>query len=134
MRFLIDNDVPAVVARILRRAGFDVTEMRAVLPANAADEDLVNYATREAMILVTCNRNDFLGLAVRLPHSGLIILIRRRSRPAEAGALLALIRRAGESGLARKRKFRVSGGSGLLQRQIDAPPRAAHERGMARLP
>ena len=45
------------------------------------------------------NRNDFLKLAARGPHFGLIILIRRRSPQAECTNVLRLIRKAGEQGL-----------------------------------
>ncbi|HEY5553024.1 MAG TPA: hypothetical protein VIK52_14120 [Opitutaceae bacterium] len=52
------------------------------------------------MITITCNRDDFIALAVEHPeHPGLIILIRRRSRQAECGKVLHLLRRAEESGL-----------------------------------
>jgi hypothetical protein len=51
--------------------------------------------------MVTCNRNDFLALAAHNSrHSGLIILIRRRSRQIECAKLAVLLRRAGEVGIA----------------------------------
>lgn len=49
--------------------------------------------------MVTCNRNDFLALANKGPHHGLIILIRRRSAQLECTNLLRLIRQAGDEGL-----------------------------------
>ncbi len=63
MTFLFDHDVPAVAARILRNAGFAVTELREVMPVNADDGEVLAYAIRREMILVTCNRDDFLTLA-----------------------------------------------------------------------
>jgi len=51
------------------------------------------------MILVTCNRDDFLSLAKIQKHYGIVILIRRRSRIAECGAMLRLVRNASVSGL-----------------------------------
>jgi hypothetical protein len=51
------------------------------------------------MLMLICNRDDFLELAARHSHPGLIILIRRRTRHAECAHLLALLTRAGESGL-----------------------------------
>lgn len=49
--------------------------------------------------MVTCNRNDFLTLAAGRQHSGLIVVIRRRSALSEAGHLLELLGKAGASGL-----------------------------------
>jgi hypothetical protein len=49
--------------------------------------------------LVTCNRDDFISLGSQRPHSGIIIVVRRRSRAPERAALLALIERATEAGL-----------------------------------
>jgi hypothetical protein len=49
--------------------------------------------------MITCNRNDFLKLAARGPHLGLIILIRRRNAQAECTNLLRLVRKAAEQGL-----------------------------------
>jgi hypothetical protein len=49
--------------------------------------------------LVTCNRNDFLELAEKQAHVGIIIIVRRRSRVAESAALLRLLRAAGDSGI-----------------------------------
>lgn len=105
MKFFFDHDVPAVAARILRSAGFSVTELREVLDPTASDAEVLAHACCQEMILVTCNRDDFLALAARGPHAGIVVLIRRRSRTAEAGALLSLIRRAGESGLASNINF-----------------------------
>ena len=48
---------------------------------------------------MTCNRNDFLALAATRKHSGLIVLIRRRSALSEAGHFLELLGKAGASGL-----------------------------------
>jgi hypothetical protein len=39
------------------------------------------------------------------PNPGLVVLIRRRSRQAECGNLLKLLREAGESGIAGKINF-----------------------------
>lgn len=48
---------------------------------------------------MTCNRDDFLALTSGQPGTGLIVLIRRRTRQAECAHLLALIEKAGEEGL-----------------------------------
>ena len=52
-------------------------------------------------MLITCNRNDFLALAKATAiYPGLIILMRRRSRQAEVSQVLALLKKAGEQGVA----------------------------------
>ncbi len=51
-------------------------------------------------VLITCNRDDLVRLARAQSNSGLIVLIRRRSRIAECANLLRLIESATESGLA----------------------------------
>jgi len=49
--------------------------------------------------LITCNRDDFLAVASRLPHHGIIILVRRKSRALERAAVVRLLDSAGESEL-----------------------------------
>ena len=99
MRFLLDNDVPDRVADLLREAGHDVTKLREVLPVTTRDPEVFNHAIAQRQILVTCNRDDFLPLAFRRDHPGLIVLIRRNNRTTEGGRLLRLIEGAGEQGL-----------------------------------
>jgi hypothetical protein len=48
---------------------------------------------------VTCNRDDFVGLAKQQSHHGIIIVIRRKTRAAEQAALFNLLELAGETGL-----------------------------------
>jgi predicted nuclease of predicted toxin-antitoxin system len=97
--FLLDNDVPDVVARVLVEAGHEVF-LRNVLPKKSVDSTVLDYATANALVLITCNRDDFIPLASTRAHSGLIILIRRRSRILECAKLLRLLESAGDSGLA----------------------------------
>ena len=104
MKFLLDHDVPEEVALWLRHSGHDVQRMREVLAITAPDNEVFAHAQSTGRIIVSCNRDHFLelaqqALAANEPYAGLIILIRRRSRQAECAHLLALIRRAGESGL-----------------------------------
>ena len=100
MRFLLDNDVPDAVARVLVEAGYEVFLLRNVLPRKSGDSAVLDYATANALILITCNRDDFIPLASTRTHSGLIFLIRRRSRIFECAKLLRLLESAGECGLA----------------------------------
>jgi len=53
----------------------------------------------KGMIIITCNRDDFLKLAESEPHVGIIILVRRRTRIAECASALRLLQRAAESGI-----------------------------------
>jgi predicted nuclease of predicted toxin-antitoxin system len=89
-----------VVARVLVEAGHEVFLLRNVLPKQSADSAVLDYATANALVLVTCSRDDFIPLASTWAHSGLIILIRRRSRILECAKLLRLLESAGDSGLA----------------------------------
>ena len=99
MNFFLDHDVPADVGRVLRLKGHAVEILDEVLPRTADDRVALRHAASGGMVVVTCNRRDFLRLAETEPHVGLIILVRRRSRIAECAALLRLLDRAGERGI-----------------------------------
>ena len=99
MKFFCDHDVPADIARVLRQEGHEVTELRAALRVDATDGEVGRFAREQELLLVTCNRDDFLALAAEQSGEGLIVLIRRRTRQAECAHLLALIERSGEEGL-----------------------------------
>jgi predicted nuclease of predicted toxin-antitoxin system len=96
---------PQKLAGVLRQVGHEVIALRQVLPPHASDFEALEYAREHGLFLITCNRDDFLALAANHPNPGIIILVRRRSRHAECGHLLALLSRAGESGLHRKINF-----------------------------
>jgi hypothetical protein len=64
-----------------------VTELRAVLPIQADDIEAFGYAFEHGLFLISCNRDDFLALAVDHSNPGAITLVRRRSRDAECGHL-----------------------------------------------
>jgi len=89
MTFLLDHDVPAEIDRILVHAGHQVTRLTEVLPATSADAKVLQFAMAQQLILVTCNRDDFLHLARLGSHAGIIILIRRRTRIMECANRLA---------------------------------------------
>ncbi len=99
MKFFLDHDVAAAVKDALERHEHEVIRLADLIPRTASDEDVFAAAQSNQCVMVTCNRNDFLKLAARGPHFGLIILIRRRSPQAECTNLLRLIRKAGEQGL-----------------------------------
>jgi hypothetical protein len=99
VRFFLDHDVPRHLADVLRRHGHEVELVSDVMSPEADDEKVFAYAVKKRAIMLTCNRNDFLELAAEHSHSGLIVLIRRRSSLSEAGHLLELLGKAGASGL-----------------------------------
>ncbi len=99
MNFLLDHDVPVESARLLQREGHSVVRLPEVLPPTTLDPDVFAHAQRHALVVVTCNRQDFVPLAKGKTHSGLIVLIRRKSRQAECARLLQLIRSAGPTGI-----------------------------------
>lgn len=100
MRFLLDHDVPDRIAEVLIALGHECARLREILPKEATDAEVLARAHHDHRLLVTCNRDDFLTLAETQPHAGIIILIRRDSRLAECAALLRLLDKAGETGLA----------------------------------
>ena len=100
MKFLLDHDVPETIARTLARAGHQVERLRDLLAVTVRDDEVLEHAYQQESVLLTCNRDDFLLLAKNQPHSGIIVVIRRRSRAAESAAVIRLLRSAGELGIA----------------------------------
>ncbi len=99
MTFLIDEDVPADLDRVLKLNGHDTVRVAEVLGSQTDDIDVWDHACRTNAVLITCNRQDFLELAGHSPGTGLLILNRRRTRHSECSHVLRVIRTAGESGL-----------------------------------
>lgn len=99
MKFLLDHDVPDDMVYALVALGHEVMRLRELAPATAPDEEVLRLASDRGAVLITCNRDDFLELAGRSSHAGLIVLVRRRSRALERAALVGLLDRAGEDGL-----------------------------------
>ena len=99
MTFLLDQDVPDAIGRVAAQEGHTVTRLREVLPPEADDPTVLNFAHTQQAVLVTCNRDHFLALVADHPHAGLIVVIRRQSRVAECSRFLRLLRNAGESGI-----------------------------------
>jgi predicted nuclease of predicted toxin-antitoxin system len=105
VKFLLDHDVPEDLSYLLERLGHDVTLLRQILPPDASDEVVLQFANEQGCVLLTCNRDDFLKLANKHPHRGIVIVIRRRTRAAERAALFRLLECAGESGLEKNVNF-----------------------------
>ena len=90
MKFLLDHDVPEDLSYLLEQLGHDVTLLRKALPEDASDESVLQFAHERGCVLLTCNRDDFLHLATKKPHHGIVVVIRRRTRAAERAALFRL--------------------------------------------
>jgi len=99
VNFLLDHDVPEDLSYLLAQLGHEVTLLRKVLPTDVSDEAVLRFAHENRCVLLTCNRDDFLELAAAISHSGIIIVIRRRTRAAERAALFRLLERAGDTGI-----------------------------------
>ncbi|MGH9386143.1 MAG: DUF5615 family PIN-like protein [Vicinamibacterales bacterium] len=105
MKFLLDHDVPDDLSYLLRELGHQVSLLREVMPTDAPDPAVLQFANDNKALMVTCNRDDFLELATQQPHHGVVIVIRRKTRAAERAALFLLLQRAGESGLVHNVNF-----------------------------
>ncbi len=105
MRFFLDHDVPEEIARVLESERHETTRLREVLPVRADDTEALAFAAKHNLFVITCNRDDFLELAMNQENPGVIILIRRKTRQIECAHLLTLLDRAGESGVAQNINF-----------------------------
>jgi predicted nuclease of predicted toxin-antitoxin system len=99
VKFLLDQDVPEDLTYLLQELNHQVFRLCDVLSPEADDAAVLRYARDNDCLLITCNRDDFIELAQRQPHHGIIVIIRRRTRAAERAALFRLLERAGETGL-----------------------------------
>jgi predicted nuclease of predicted toxin-antitoxin system len=105
VNFFLDNDVPGELGRMLRLKGHNIQILKDVLHQETDDFSVLRYAANKGLVVITCNRGDFLHLAETEPHVGIIILVRRRSRIAECAAVLRLLESAGESGITNNINF-----------------------------
>jgi predicted nuclease of predicted toxin-antitoxin system len=99
VKFLLDQDVPDDVSYLLEQLGHEVTLLRKALPCDSSDETVLQFARDRGCVLLTCNRDDYLQLAMTEPHHGIVIVIRRRTRADERAALFRLLQCADEIGL-----------------------------------
>jgi predicted nuclease of predicted toxin-antitoxin system len=105
MTFLLDHDTPDDLVFSLRALGHQTIHVRDALTRRADDAAILAHAHHRGWIVITCNRDDYLALGQSKPHSGIIILIRRKTRVAERAVLVQLLDRAGEHGLANNINF-----------------------------
>jgi hypothetical protein len=99
VKFLFDNDVPGDLRYFLLKLGHEVVLLRESMPKTTDDAGVLLYAGERQLILVTCNREDFVFPTEGKPHRGVIALFRRKSRVAKRAALLRLLDSAGETGI-----------------------------------
>lgn len=78
MKFLLDHDLPDDLSYLIEQLGHDVLLLRKAIPAESSDAAVLQFAHDNGCILLTCNRNDFLRLAMTNPHHGVVC---RRSAP-----------------------------------------------------
>jgi predicted nuclease of predicted toxin-antitoxin system len=105
VNFLLDHDVPVELGRMLRLKGHHVEVLKEVLDRTTEDLKVLRYACQRELVVITCNRGDFLRLAATESHAGIMILVRRKSRVAECARLLRLLERAEESGITQNVNF-----------------------------
>ena len=74
MRFLLDHDVPDDLTYLLHELGHDVLRLREVLQGAASDSEVLRFAFEHDCLLVTCNRDDFVALAERQSHHGIVVI------------------------------------------------------------
>jgi len=81
MRFLLDHDVPVDISYSLSELGHEVVRLPEVLDPSAKDEQVLDYASRNRCVLISCNRDDFLQLVQRKHIAGLSSLSAERIEP-----------------------------------------------------
>jgi len=105
MTFLLDHDTPDDIAYSLLALGHQAVHVREALSPHASDEQILGHAHTHGWVVITCNRDDYLALVKSHRHAGVILLIRRRTRVAERAALVQLLDKAGDSGIANNVNF-----------------------------
>ena len=79
MRYLLDENLPERVARLLRERGLDVTHVREYDRQGLSDEEQLAFAAAEGRVLVTQDLGDFDEITERFwheaqPHEGIAFL------------------------------------------------------------
>lgn len=63
MKFLFDQDVPDDMAYTLTAMGHEVFKLRELLHVQTTDEDVLRFANANDLVLISCNRDDFVKVA-----------------------------------------------------------------------
>ena len=73
LKFLLDADMPRSSAEVIRSFGYDVDDVRDVGLGSVKDKEIIEYALKNGLIIVT--RDTDFGEVLRYPeHPGAIIL------------------------------------------------------------
>jgi hypothetical protein len=72
VKFLLGHDVPDDMVFSLEALGHAVVKLREGLPIRTPDDEVLREAAERDGLLITCNRDDFLAAAGRVPHHGII--------------------------------------------------------------
>lgn len=97
IQLYLDEDVSAIVAKILRARGFPVTTTQDAVRLGATDEEQFTFAATTGLTVLTHNRVDFESIAARYAkeekhRAGVIIAVRRPAHEV-AGRVLAILGR-----------------------------------------
>ena len=105
MTFLLDHDTPDDLTYSLEGLGHKVVYLRNVLSKRTPDPEILAYANQEGFVVITCNRDDYLALGRTVPHQGINILLRKKTRVDERAALVHLLDRADDSAISNNINF-----------------------------
>lgn len=94
-RLYLDEDIPPVLARLLRDAGYDAVSVHDVGAIGLSDDEQLVRASADARVLVSCNYRDFIAIGRDWAregrrHSGVIVSYRQVEPPLLGDALRAL--------------------------------------------
>jgi predicted nuclease of predicted toxin-antitoxin system len=94
-RFLVDEDLPRSLARMLRDAGLDATDVRDTLLRGKSDEEIFAHAVRDSLVILTGDVG--FGNILRFPlgaHAGIVVCrFPNESAPVETNQdVLAVLR------------------------------------------
>lgn len=81
MRFLLDEDLPPLVAEVGRGLGLDVQSVHELDRRGLSDDEKLQRAAADSRLFVTRNRDDFIRLtvgwfAIGVTHFGVLIVPR----------------------------------------------------------
>ncbi len=90
MKFLIDNALSPIFAKIMREAAYDVLHVRDVNMHTCSDDDIFDFASKEGRIIVTADTDFGTILAIRNEKYPSVIIFRRTEslKPHELASLL----------------------------------------------
>ena len=79
MRFLLDENVPKKISRLLKELNFDCLTLHDLGTLGISNGELAKYAIKHDLIIITCD-SDFLTLKKELKNNSKIIYFNVRPR------------------------------------------------------